>query len=416
LFAAYAPDIVGIREVTIDDIPKLLCKRRWKMFYGFKRRSFPAVSRHFVLISIFSALIISGCSTPNIQTTSFTRVLQPDEEDDIGGTFLESGDIRTVAQRMTGSLLSSQAVSSREGTVRIAIAPIRNSTRFIVDKDIFTKRLRIDLNKVAEGRLRFFAQGVGQETRGEILREQDKEVWESSLEDVAAHFSRAPTVANAQAPIKVAVITVRNTNIAGVNADTLTALLRSQISEKAHGKIVFLGREENGKVIRQILAESDLRHLGLVGSERNKSISGVDYFLGGEFIAKTLTRESAQLTTESKLGTSKEDPGTVELSSASTIKRPNVETYLNVMLIDAQTGVIPVEKMVRVEREMKSGLGKADLILTGELSALSKGAEGGNRSDYVLLSFQLVDPQSNELLWEDSYETKKVSNKSVIYK
>lgn len=359
---------------------------------------------------------LAGCATPNIQSTSYTRSLQPDEDDDIGGTFMESGDIRTVAQRMTASLLSSRAFVSRGGTLRIAISPVRNSTRFIIDKDIFTKRLRIDLNKVAEGRIRFFSQDVGQETRREIMQAQDGEMWDSSLDELSSFIARSSTVANAGAPLKVAVIPVKNTNIAGVNADSFTALLRSKLAEKTQGKLVFLAREENGKAISQILTESDLRHLGLVENTNKGKIAGVDFFLGGEFVAKSLGKESAQLSNEARVGPNRNDPRILDVSLSSSVKRPNVETYLNVLLMDARTGVIPVEKMVRIEREMKSGLAKADLLLTGELSALSKGVAGGDRSDYIILSFQLVDPQSNEVIWEDSYETKKVSNRSVIYK
>ncbi len=373
--------------------------------------------RNAAIIALaFTAILTGGCATPNVQSTSYTKVLQPDEEDDIGGTFMESGDIRTVAQRMTTSLLSSTAVNSRGSMVRIAIAPVRNATRFIVDKDIFSKRLRIELNKVAEGRIRFFAQGAGQQTRREILQAQDKEVWDASVDALAAFISDSATVAQASQPLRVAVIPVKNTNIVGMNADSFTAILRSRIAEKARGKIHFMAREENGKVISQVIAESDLRHLGLVESSRNRSVASVDYFLGGEFIARSLSKEAAHISRESSVGVAKDDPRTLEVSSSSSVVHPNAETYLNVMLIDAQSGVIPVEKMVRVEREMKSGLGNADLLLAGELSALSKGAEGGERSDYIILSFQLIDPQSNEVVWEDSYETKKVSNRSVLYK
>jgi PBP1b-binding outer membrane lipoprotein LpoB len=366
-----------------------------------------------LMLTVFQMV---SCSTPHIQSLSHTTVLQPDEDDDIGGTFMESGDIRTIANKMTTSLLSSRALMQKEGMIRIAIAPIRNSTRFIIDKDIFTKRLKIELGKVADSRFRFFAQGLAQEIRGEILREQDKELWQFAVTDVATYIANSSIVTNASVPLRIAVIPVKNTNLIGLNADSFTALIRSRIAEKANGKIYFLAREENGKVISQILAESDLRNLGLVESARNNSIASVDYFLGGEFLSKSISPESAQMLNQATIGLSKDDPRTVEMSSSGTIKYPNAETYLNIMLIDAQTGEVPVEKMIRVEREMKSGLGKADYILTGELSALSKGAAGGNRSDYVILSFQLVDPQSNEVIWEDSYETKKVSHRSVIYK
>ena len=317
---------------------------------------------------------------------------------------------------MTASLLSSQGIARKDGVVRIAIAPIRNSSRFIFDKDIFMKRLRVEMNKVAEGRIRFISQGMGQEIRSEILQEQDKDIWDATVEDVALFISQSGLVANATQPLKIAVIPVKNTNIVNLNADSFTALVRAKIAEKTNSKIIFLAREENGKAINQILAESDLRNLGLVESVKNKMVAGVDYFLGGEFISKSLSVESAQIQKKERVGVSQDDPRVITSESISSVKRPNVSTYLNIMLIDAQTGVIPVEKLVRVDREMKSGLGKADFLLTGELSALSKGASGGDRSDYVILSFQLVDPQTNEVLWEDAYETKKVTNRGVLYK
>ena len=329
---------------------------------------------------------------------------------------MESGDIRTVASRMTGSLLSAPEIAMQEGMVRVAIAPIRNSTRFIVDKDIFMKRLRIEMNKSAGGRIRFFSQGMGQKVRKEILQGQDEDIWDEMIAEMAAYFADSWVVAKATDQLKVAVIPIKNTNIVGLNADSFTALIRSGIAEKAQGRIAFLAREENGKIISQILRESDLRNLDLVESVRNNRIAGVDYFLGGEFIAKSLSVEGAVKETKTTVGPSADDPRRLTAKSETSVKRPNVTTYLNMMLIDAQTGVVPVEKLAKVERKMKSGLARANFLLTGELSALSKAAAGGDRSDYILMSFQLVDPQTNEVVWEDVYETKKVSNKSVLYK
>jgi hypothetical protein len=37
---------------------------------------------------ILTALLMGGCSTPNVQSNSFTRSLHPDEEDNFGGTFM----------------------------------------------------------------------------------------------------------------------------------------------------------------------------------------------------------------------------------------------------------------------------------------------------------------------------------------
>ena len=115
-------------------------------------------------------------------------------------------------------------------------------------------------------------------------------------------------------------------------------------------------------------------------------------------------------------GRSKDDPRVLKVSTTQVKNHPNVRKYLNIILINANTGEIPIERLVNVERKMKSGLGRANYILTGEISALSKATQGGDRSDYVIMSFQMIEPSSNEIVWEDAYETKKVTNRGVLYK
>ena len=380
--------------------------------------SLMTLAHRFIVLVIFVAAagLVGGCATPEIRHLSRTEILQPDEEDDIGGTFLESGDIRTIATRMAAELLSTPEISSQRELVRIAMAPIRNSTRFIVDKDIFMKRLRIELNRVAGQRVRFFAQNIGQTTRREILRERTEEIWDQIILEAADYLVASKPISDAPEPPTLAVIPVRNTNIAGLNADSFTALIRARVAEKAGGRLVFLAREKNGKVIEEILDEKDIKSLGLVKARRIKELYGVDYFLGGEFIAKSLKVQEPSVSVEQEIGTSAEDPRVLESSLRGSVQDPNATTYLNVMLIDAATGTVPVEKMVKIDRKMKTGLGRSDYLVTGELSALSKAAGGGARSDYIILSFQLVDPESNEVLWEDAYETKKKSSVGTVYR
>lgn len=47
------------------------------------------------------ALLVAGCATPVVHEPSRTTILDPDAEDSVGGSFLESSDIRTIAQQMT---------------------------------------------------------------------------------------------------------------------------------------------------------------------------------------------------------------------------------------------------------------------------------------------------------------------------
>ena len=57
----------------------------------------------------------------------------------------------------------------------------------------------------------------------------------------------------------------------------------------------------------------------------------------------------------------------------------------------------------------------ADYFLTGDLDGLAKSSAGG-RSDYLLYSFQLIDPESSAVLWEDEFETKRAGQEDAVYR
>jgi PBP1b-binding outer membrane lipoprotein LpoB len=63
--------------------------------------------------------------------------------------------------------------------------------------------------------------------------------------------------------------------------------------------------------------------------------------------------------------------------------------------------------------EQKALLG-ANYLLTGRITSLSKRADG-DRADYFVLSFRLVDAESGVISWSNQYEFKKVGDAGVIY-
>ena len=63
--------------------------------------------------------------------------------------------------------------------------------------------------------------------------------------------------------------------------------------------------------------------------------------------------------------------------------------------------------------EAKALLG-ADYMLTGRFTSLSKRADG-DRADYFLLTFDLVDAADSHIAWTDRHEFKKVGDAGVIY-
>lgn len=57
----------------------------------------------------------------------------------------------------------------------------------------------------------------------------------------------------------------------------------------------------------------------------------------------------------------------------------------------------------------------ADFFLTGKLQGLTTRTTAG-RSDYVLYSFQLIDPRTSDIIWEDAAEIKKQGLEDAAYR
>jgi hypothetical protein len=195
--------------------------------------------RYSAIILGAFCLFLAGCATVE---TSHTRSIQPDQDDELGGTGIESTDIRTVSRKMAASILDVPQIMKAQGTPKIALLPVKNSTRFIINKEIFTKKIRIELN------------------------------------------------------------------------------------QNALGKITFLARDR----MDDILKERASKREGLVGASKQGDLMGVDFYL------------------------------------------------------------------------------------TGELMGLSK-AVNGDRSDYISMSFQLIDAETSAIIWENEYEVKRVGEAGAVY-
>lgn len=110
--------------------------------------------------------LLSSCASAPI---SHSNVVLPDSDDNLGGTGIESTDILTVSRKMAISILEVPEIMNAKGTPRIALLPVKNNTRFIINKDIFTQKIRIELNKNANGKVRFLAR----DRMDDILKERE---------------------------------------------------------------------------------------------------------------------------------------------------------------------------------------------------------------------------------------------------
>jgi len=118
-----------------------------------RRRSLSILSAALTLTVAVSGLAVTtGCGTPGTKT----RVLDPDADDNLGGTGTDSGDVRTIAQRISRSLVGINW--PEKGAVpQIAVLPLDNQSRFRIDPVLIQNKLVKELVNISAGRLSFLA-------------------------------------------------------------------------------------------------------------------------------------------------------------------------------------------------------------------------------------------------------------------
>ena len=388
-----------------------------------------------VRFSAFGAVLLcwvmlwaNGCAHPQV---SNSNEISPDDEPLQSG--ITSGDVRSVASKMCPSILAIPEIVESAGVTRIKIADFKNNSRFFLDRNLFMKRLTLELNRNSRGKIRFLNDNEKvQRSRREILKNRQSEQIAQCLKQIASEIAASPVFKQGKI-VKIAIIPVFNTNLVNMNADSFTAMLRSEIFNTCNGRVQFL----------------------MPGT-----LNGADYFLTGQFIPETMktegiinltnyievidarvksgksmyitsevnTNTAAQITTLSKgnLETTTVTPGQRNavvyenylrniLNDPAMRANPNVNKRLNIMVIDAKTKTGVYEKMVMLDRKISDNSGAARFIISGEISGMHQ-RKNGVSSDYLMISVQLTDPESNETVWEDAYEVKRMSISGIVYR
>ncbi len=140
-------------------------------------------SSRFVCAGLLATTaFIAGCATAGVQNPSGVPVteMRPDEKGFVGGTGIESQDLVAVTDKMARSILSVPDIAQAKAAPYIVIDPVQNDTRFPINKDLFTDRIRIQLNSKATGRVRFLARDRMQALEHERQLKQSGQVTASA--------------------------------------------------------------------------------------------------------------------------------------------------------------------------------------------------------------------------------------------
>ena len=115
---------------------------------------------HFPSAAIVAAIsLLAGCSTYGVKNPSGTgvTVLKADEQGTVAGTGVESQDIVAVTDKMARSILEIPQIATAATPPNIAVLPIENGTRFAINKEQMTTRLRARLVSQTRGKVVFLA-------------------------------------------------------------------------------------------------------------------------------------------------------------------------------------------------------------------------------------------------------------------
>src|SRR6516225_6694450 len=100
------------------------------------------------LASVVVTSLISGCaSSSGVKNPSGVPVTQmrPDEQGFVTGTGVESQDLVAVTDKMARSILAIPQIANAQGVPCVVLDPVKNETRFPINKEIFLTRIRTEL-------------------------------------------------------------------------------------------------------------------------------------------------------------------------------------------------------------------------------------------------------------------------------
>jgi PBP1b-binding outer membrane lipoprotein LpoB len=118
-----------------------------------------SLNRIVILSAGLAPLFWAGCANKGVQNPSGVPVVEmkADERGFVAGTGIESQDLVAVTDKMARKILGTPEIANAKTTPRIVILPVVNDTRFALNKDLFTDRIRSQLNEQSNGKVRFLA-------------------------------------------------------------------------------------------------------------------------------------------------------------------------------------------------------------------------------------------------------------------
>ena len=122
------------------------------------------------LCCVLTAAVLTGCAT-SVQNPAgiLPREVSPANKSLGEGTGIASQDLQQVTDKMARSIIGTPAIASAAAPPTIALLPVRNDTRFPINKQLFTMRIKALLNTQCQNKVKF----VARDRVEDVERERD---------------------------------------------------------------------------------------------------------------------------------------------------------------------------------------------------------------------------------------------------
>ncbi|HEY1099007.1 MAG TPA: hypothetical protein VGF99_08760 [Myxococcota bacterium] len=143
-------------------------------------------------VVVVTALAVSSSACSHKSGQGRTTALDPDIDDNLGGTGIESGDVRGAAEQIARAL--SKTLRNKGDDARVVVMPVENMTRFRIDPAILQNNLVHDLSQYSRGRYTLVANRGGAASMGQAvlrteLRSLTKDNGQETSDYVAYFFA-----------------------------------------------------------------------------------------------------------------------------------------------------------------------------------------------------------------------------------
>lgn len=102
--------------------------------------------RTLLIAAVAALTLATGCSKK-------AKYIDPAAKSKVEGTGIEARDVQVVVAEMSEALIGALQITGSETPPRIAVMPVENRSRFLIDQEIFTTLITDELINNASGRL-----------------------------------------------------------------------------------------------------------------------------------------------------------------------------------------------------------------------------------------------------------------------